>query len=80
MTPNERSRRARIAALTRWSREDAHEGTRPAREAAEARWTRQVDPDGVLPLDERRRRAERAKRAHFLRLAELSARARRRAG
>jgi hypothetical protein len=37
-----------------------------------------VDPEGVLAPDERSRRAESLMRAHMLRLARASARARRR--
>jgi hypothetical protein len=43
-----------------------------------ARLDQQVDPEGKLPEDERRRRAESAKKAYFLGLAMKSAKARRR--
>jgi hypothetical protein len=43
---------------------------RPARQKFLQRFEREVDPDGVLPPDERRRRAEHAKRAYMLRLAK----------
>jgi hypothetical protein len=46
--------------------------------ASEARCARQVDPDGVLSPGERDRRATAAKKAHFTKLAFLSAKARRR--
>jgi hypothetical protein len=42
-----------------------------------ARFEREVDPEGVLPLEERARRAEYARKAHFADLALKSARARR---
>jgi len=51
--------------------------TKPARDAFMARFERQVDPDGLLPADERRRRADAAKRAYFNSLARESANARR---
>lgn len=79
MTPEQRSLRARMAANTRWSREDPYDptGSLPrARKAFEDRFARQVDPNGTLPLDERQRRADAARRAYFQRLALLSARAR----
>jgi hypothetical protein len=50
--------------------------TRPAREKFLQRFEREVDPDGKLPPDERRRRAEHAKRAYMLRLAKRAVNAR----
>ncbi|WP_432050270.1 hypothetical protein [Verrucosispora sp. NA02020] len=68
---------AQIAAHTRWAHTaDRSAATAPARTAFIARFERQVDPEGVLPLDERRKRAESAKKAHMLRLAAASAAAR----
>ena len=75
-----RSQAARIAALTRWSREDPRSGTKPARRGFMARFEEQVDPDRRLPEAERARRAERALRAHMQKLALRSAKARRRRG
>jgi hypothetical protein len=61
----------RIAAEISWSRtRDRSARTRPARQKFLERFEREVDPDGVLPPDERRRRAEHAKRAYMLRLAK----------
>jgi hypothetical protein len=77
MTPEQRALRARIAAHTRWSREDPREGTAAARAAFNDRFEREVDPDGLLPRDERQRRAECARKAYFARLALASSRARR---
>src|SRR5215831_14510988 len=45
-------------------RRDSLRGRR-AYEALRARFERQVDPDGTLPPDERARRAELARQAHF---------------
>jgi hypothetical protein len=60
---------ARIAAEISWARTpDRSARTRPAREAFLKRFEREVDPEGKLPPDERRRRAEHAKRAYMLRL------------
>jgi hypothetical protein len=70
--------RARIAAYTKWAvTEDRSLATAPARAAFRERFSRLVDPDGTLPPDERARRAECARKAHFTRLSLLSARARR---
>jgi hypothetical protein len=77
LTPSQRSLRARIAAYTLHATHDARVTTQPAREAFLARFEREVDPDGSLPVAERRRRAEAAKRAYFSRLALRSAKARR---
>jgi hypothetical protein len=76
MSPTARSLRARLAALELHASTDSREHTRPARAAFMERFERQVDPDGVLPLEERQRRAECAKRAYFTRLALRSAQAR----
>jgi hypothetical protein len=72
--------RGRIGAYVQHSRHDPRETTRAARSAFLARFECQVDPQGLLPEPERRRRAESARKAHFARMAFLSARARRRAG
>lgn len=76
LTPEMRSLRARLAAFELHSRVDSKAHTEPARKAFLERFERAVDPDGVLPEAERRRRAELAKKAHFTRLAFLSAKAR----
>lgn len=76
--PDEMSRRGRIGAYRLHALHDSKEVTAPARAAFLARFERDVDPDGTLPEGERRRRAEYAKKAHFARLARLSANARRR--
>ena len=73
----QRQQNARIAALTRHSRGDTIAATQPARAGFLARFLREVDPDGVLAPVERERRAQRALRAHMLRLAAKSAEARR---
>lgn len=78
MTPAERVLRARLAAHSlhaRVSDETAH--TAPARRAFLARFEREVDPLGELPVEERQRRAEHARKAYFTRLALASVKARR---
>ena len=77
LTPAQRSLRARIAAYTLHATHDPRVTTQPARDAFLARFEREVDPDGSLPVAERRRRADAAKRAYFSRLALKSANARR---
>jgi hypothetical protein len=76
LTPEQRSLRSRMAANTRWSREDGHAGTAAARRGFADRFEREVDPDGLLTPGERAKRAERARKAHMQKLALKSARAR----
>jgi hypothetical protein len=67
----------RIAAEISWARtHDRTARTRPARETFLKRFEKEVDPDGTLPPEERRQRAEHAKRAYMLQLAKRSAAAR----
>ena len=67
----------RIAAEISWARtHDRAARTRPARETFLKRFEKEVDPDGTLPPEERRQRAEHAKRAYMLQLAKRSAAAR----
>jgi hypothetical protein len=77
LTPAERTVRARLAAHCMHARHDARETTANGRAAFLARFEVQVDPDGTLAPEERRRRAEHARRAYFTRLALASAKARR---
>lgn len=69
LSPEDRSRRARLGASTRWATADRHKGTAPARQAFLARFETEVDPEGQLPPDERATRAEHAMRAYFQRMA-----------
>ena len=78
LTPSERVMRARMAAYALHARYDPRETTKPARRAFDQRFLDLVDPDRRLPERERQRRAEAARKAHFTRLAYLSARSRRR--
>jgi hypothetical protein len=80
LTPEQRTQRARLAALTRWSRNDPVAGTERARRTFLERFENEVDPDRVLDPVERARRADCAKRAYFARLALKSSLARRRGG
>jgi hypothetical protein len=67
----------RIAAEVSWARtRDRTARTRPGREAFLKRFEKEVDPHGILSPEERRQRAEHAKRAYMLQLAKRSAAAR----
>ena len=76
-TPEQLSLKRRLAAHTKWSKYDPVEGTRAARKAQLERFIDEVDPHGELPEHERIRRAESAKKAHYLRMAIRSAEVRR---
>jgi hypothetical protein len=76
-SPSERSLRARLAAYAMHSQHDAQKTTAKGRAAFLARFEREVDPDGRLDPEERRRRAEQARRVYFTRLALASTKARR---
>lgn len=77
MTAAQLSRRGRLGALTRLSRESTSTMTAAACQANKDIFERRVDPDGVLAPEERRRRAAAARTAHMLKLGILSGRARR---
>lgn len=81
LTPEQRVMRARIAASTRWAKEsDRRAATQAARLAALERFAREVDPNNELDPAERARRAGHAQRAHMMRLALQSSKARARGG
>lgn len=77
MSHTGRSLRGRLGAYILHSKYDSRELTKAARAAFESKFERDVDPDCVLPVAERLRRAEMARKAHFTRLAIASAKARR---
>jgi hypothetical protein len=74
--PARRATIARIAALTRWSQTDSKDAMEHVRAGLDGWFERQVDPDGALDPDERQRRAEAFKKAHYQRMALKSARVR----
>ena len=78
LNPGERALRGRVGAHILHATHDSRAITAKARAAFLARFEKQVDPSGVLPPDERRRRADHLRKAHFARLALKSAQARRR--
>jgi hypothetical protein len=73
MTHAERVLVGRLGAYTMLSRNDPRQTTKAAHAAFESKFERDVDPDGTLPLEERLRRAEMARKAHYTRLALASA-------
>src|SRR5690606_25412312 len=77
LSPEERSLRARLAALEMHARGSTN--TAPAREALRRKFEDQVDPNRELPEAERKKRADAARRAHYTRLALRSVVARRQA-
>ena len=68
----------RIGAHVGHARHDPNERLGKARAAFQSRFELEADPDGVLPPEERARRAQQLRKAHYARLAYLSAEARRR--
>lgn len=79
MTPEQRRRRARIAAHASWANTaDRAARTSSGTKAFLDRFDRQVDPDGLLPPQTREAMARHARTAYMLQLAEKSAAARRR--
>lgn len=79
MTPEQRRRRARIAAHVSWANTaDRTARTSSGTKAFLDRFERQVDPEGVLPEEVRAAMAKHARTAYMLQLAEKSAAARRR--
>src|SRR5215204_518038 len=75
-SPAERSLRARLAAYALHAQRDPRETTANGRAAFLARFDREVDPEGLLEPEERRRRAEQARRAYFARLSLAAVKAR----
>ena len=68
---------ARINALKRWSKEpNRSAATAAARLAAFNRFEKLVDPHGELPPSERAKRAESARKAFYLELAQKGLQAR----
>ena len=74
MTPEQRRRRARIAAHASWAKTvDRTARTAAATKAFCERFEREVDPDGTLRPELRAEMARHALTAYMLRLAERSA-------
>lgn len=76
----ERTLAAQIAAHESWAHTpDRSARTSKARAALMAKFEAEADPRGILAPDERARRAEHLRKAHFRRLALKSVQSRRRA-
>ena len=75
-TPSQRVLAARVGAHSLHAGTDSRQVTKRAREKFLARFDDEVDPDRVLPVAERARRAEHARKAYFARLALKSLKAR----
>lgn len=79
MTATQRKMRAQIAANTRWARcDNRSKATSKARAAFMDKFERQVDPAGVLVPEERAKRAENLRKAHYMKMSIRSAEARKR--
>lgn len=75
--PDEMARRGRLGGLTTHSRHDSREITKNARAALQDRFVREVDPDLSLPIDERERRAQIARKLYYTRIGQMSGKSRR---
>lgn len=79
LSDSERTLRARIASYESWSRTpDRTARTQAARDAFRDSFLTKVDPNGELSLEERQKRADAARKAHYARVAFKSVQARRR--
>lgn len=77
MTPEERSRRAKIAANSRWAKTPDRLGAMaPARRGLVEKFEREVDPDGTLDPKVRAKLVQSALKAHYLRMAANSVKSR----
>lgn len=77
MTPEQRSQRARLAALTRWENcVDRSAATLPARLALMDKFEREVDPNGELLPAVRAKLAESRRKRHYAEMAYKSSRSR----
>jgi hypothetical protein len=77
LSPEERSVRARLGALSLHATHNPKETTKAARAAFNAKFEEEVDPQGILEPAERARRASYARKAYYTRMALASAKARR---
>ena len=76
LTAAQRSQRARIAALARWSREDPAPNAARGQQGLRASIAASLDLPADLDTGERERRIDAAVRAHMTRLALASSRVR----
>lgn len=81
LTPEQRSQRARIAALTRWAAEDPQANAERGQRGLQDRFRREIaESNPGLSAAEIDRRADAAFRAHMARIAFASSKARSRKG
>lgn len=79
LTPAQRRLRAQLAANARWARRDDRAAAMaPALAGQLRKFEREVDPHSELAPNERRKRAENARKAHMQRMSLKSAQVRRR--
>lgn len=77
LTPEQRTQRARLAALTRWSKEDPAANAARGQAGLLDRFRREVlEHDSTVVEPELTRRAEATRKAHMTRLAFESSKAR----
>lgn len=76
LTPEQRSQRAKAAALSRWANEDPTRQSLVLQRGIRAKFEREVDPNNELTPQERARRADAARKAHMARIALKSSRVR----
>tara|TARA_B100000315_G_scaffold210823_2_gene207315 strand:- start:181 stop:444 length:264 start_codon:yes stop_codon:yes gene_type:complete len=76
LTPEERRLRAQIGAYSLHAKYDSRQITEKARAAFMSRFENEVDPERILPEEERTRRADKAKSAHFRKMALRSSKSR----
>lgn len=74
LTPEQRTLRARTAALARWAKEPPQMSA--AQAGLRAKFEAEADPDGALEPAERKRRGECLRRAHMVRMSLRSSRIR----
>lgn len=68
-SPARRRLAGQIGAFSLHSKYDSKELTANARKAFQSKFERQVDPDGILEPQERARRADALRSAHYKRLS-----------
>lgn len=76
LDPERASWMGKIGGNTTAARYGGYAMTLPLRAGLAASWLRKADPDGTLSADERARRAEALKRAHYARITLASQQAR----
>ena len=77
MTTPERMLIVKLAAHTRWAKDNDHAAAlAPARKGMEAKWAREADPDGLLTPAELEKKIASLRKVHMTRMALRSVQAR----